>query len=236
MEEADIVQDDGETSSQTSGDSNVQGNLEDQAQAQESSLLNSSSDSFNNKIFNNAKRNVVPNCIALPPKKNTDLIKIFVVNARSALNKIDDIGWQFSDKEADICICSETWQSQDEASDELIESLEETYGVKWLGRGRMGRRGGGVSVIISNTFANARILDYSDPALETVWVAATPEYDKTITLIISAFYSSSTEEFKPERDALQTHYLDVMEQIEHKMGKVEYALGGGTSTGTVWTM
>ena len=118
--------------------------LQDQAQTQDLSIDKSLENSFNNKRFNNAKRNVVPNCIALPKKLNSDVIKIAVVNARSALNKIDDIGCQFSDKNIDIMLCSETWQTHEESTDELIETLEETYGVKWIGKGRLGRRGGGV--------------------------------------------------------------------------------------------
>ena len=191
-----------------------------------STTAESDNSSLNNKFYNNTRRNVVPNCLSFPQKQNSDVINVAIINARSALNKIDDIGAQFSDRQIDICICSQTWQTNKELSDELIESLEETYGVTWVGKGRFGRRGGGVSVITSNTFADVRALEISDRNLETVWVLATPKYDKKLTLVISAFYSSTSPDFKPDEDELQDHYMDHMEQINKKFGQVQYILGG----------
>ena len=100
--------------------------------------------------------------------------------------------------------------------DELIECLEKTYSVTWHGKGREGRRGGGVSVVVDNNFGSTRVLDITDEdaRVETIWVAITPYQDSTKTIIAIAFYSSSSSEFKPPAGALQTHILDGLEIVE----------------------
>ena len=155
------------------------------------------------------------------------MISVAIINARSVLNKIDDIGAQFRDKGVHVCLCSETWQTDELLTDNLIESLEQTFNVTWHGRGRNGRRGGGVSVITSNNYFKSVTLDIYNQEVETVWVAATPQYDQSLTVIFSAFYSSSSSDFKPAKDALQDHYLDIMEQLNVKFGRVVYAFGWG---------
>ena len=135
------------------------------------------------------------------------------------MKKIEDLGETIKTHEIDICLCSETWETEDESMDFLIESLEQTHMVSWIGRGRAGRRGGGVSVVVTNNFGSAQLLEYFDPKLEIVWVAITPTFDTTLTIIVAAFYSSSSADFKPEEDALQNHCIDVMEQCDQKFPK-----------------
>ena len=133
----------------------------------------------------------------------------------------------------DIILCNETWQTDDSKMCDLIESFEQTYSSTWTGRGRAGRCGGGVSVITANSFGNVRLLDIKGNGLETVWVLATPHYGQNLTLILSTFYSSSTAEFRPEKDALQAHYLDVVQDLQGQYNRIAFCCGGDLNADTL---
>ena len=71
-----------------------------------------SDDNINVRYNNNTRKNVAPNCMPNPKKPLTQDLKVAVINARSVLNKIDDLGSQFRDNDIDIAFLSETWKKK----------------------------------------------------------------------------------------------------------------------------
>ena len=189
--------------------------------------------SKNTKKQNNTKRDVAPTCLPLPQKVPSHNVEVAVVNARSVLNKIDDVGSQIQVGQIDVMLLSETWETPDTSMGTLIEALEQTYALQWHGRGRDTRRGGGVGIVVNNSFGTAKKLDICEQGIETVWVEITPHYDPNLTIIAAAFYSSSTKEFKPEKEALQNHILDNMEILSRKHARIAYVIGGDLNSDTL---
>ena len=105
-----------------------------------------------------------------------------------------------------VCI-SETW----ETSKTDRKEIEEKYKLTWLSKHRRNARGGGVAVIAKNDFADISILDVAvPPQLELIWVSVTPRVPVQEKIMVACFYSSGTAKFKPPKDLLQDHILDVI--------------------------
>ena len=187
----------------------------------------------NTKWRNNTSRDVAPACIPLPQKTSSSDLEVAVVNARSVMNKIDDVGTQIKVGQIDVMLLSETWETPDASMGGLIEALEQTYSLQWYGRGRATRKGGGVAVVVNNSFGTARQLDICVQGVEIIWVEITPYYDPNLRIIAAAFYSSSSKEFQPEKEALQDHVLDTIEVLNQSHPRIEYLIGGDLNSDTL---
>ena len=58
----------------------------------------------NVRFDNNYYRNVDDNCMPNPAKIPTQSFTVAVINARSVLNKIDDLGAQFRDNDVNMAV------------------------------------------------------------------------------------------------------------------------------------
>ena len=135
-------------------------------------------------------------------------MRVSVINAGSARRKINDVIRQFKYRQTDVVCISETWEKLDFDKDEF----EQLNGLTWLSRPRPGSNlGGGVAVVVNNTFADAKILDIKVPdPLEIIWVSIHPKKKADVKILIACFYCSNTKKYRAPKGLIELHVMDVI--------------------------
>ena len=101
---------------------------------------------------------------------NTSLPSLFISNARSLVNKIDELSSTVSNYSADIVVITETWLSNN-----VDNSVIGLNGFSTFRHDRSdGRRGGGVCVYVNNRFPVFHLEDISVPDIESIWLLLKP--------------------------------------------------------------
>ena len=101
---------------------------------------------------------------------NTSLPSLFISNARSLVNKIDELSSTVSNYSADIVVITETWLSNN-----VDNSVIGLNGFSTFRYDRPdGRRGGGVCVYVNNRFPVFHLEDISVPDIESIWLLLKP--------------------------------------------------------------
>ena len=170
----------------------------------------------------------------LPLPTLTNILKLAVINARSSNKKLIDITNQFDFGNISLACISETWEK--EGGEKKIEEVEECHGLSWISqRRRMGTgRGGGVAIVAKNSMGTLRKLEVDVPVeVEAVWGIFCPAVKEGEKIIIGAFYSSNTSEYKPPKNALQYHILDILEQTSQTYPEAHYVIAGDINKDTV---
>ena len=113
------------------------------------------------------------NCIKIKTTcttSNTFLPSLFISNARSLVNKIDELSSTVSNYSADIVVITETWLSNN-----VDNSVIGSNGFSTFRHDRSdGRRGGGVCVYVNNRFPVFHLEDISVPDIESIWLLLKP--------------------------------------------------------------
>ena len=111
------------------------------------------------------------NCIKIKTTtSNTSLPSLFISNARSLVNKIDELSTTVSNYFADIVVITETWLSNN-----VDNSVIGLNGFSTFRHDRSdGRRGGGVCVYVNNRFPVFHLEDISVPDFESIWLLLKP--------------------------------------------------------------
>ena len=107
------------------------------------------------------------NCIKIKTTtSNTSLPSLFISNARSLVNKIDELSRTVSNYSADIVVITEIWLSNN-----VDNSVIGLNGFSTFRHDRSdGRRGGGVCVYVNNRFPVFHLDDISVPDIESIWL------------------------------------------------------------------
>ena len=158
---------------------------------------------------------------------NVSEFKIAVANARSVNSKFTDVSNLFHSADASIALLSETWETADMS--DKIKSLQEENSLSWHSSPRMGARGGGVAIVVSNKFGHSKKLEFSPPSndVEVVWCMVSPRSRPSDRIIVASFYSPPP---KPGRQVevgvLQEHIMEVMEICSSKFKSPIFVFGG----------
>ena len=90
-----------------------------------------------------------------------------------------------------------------------------------------GRKGGGAAVVASNSSFVCKQFKTNVPdGIEMSWIQATAKWDPSTKYLVGAFYSSSSAEFKPVKNALQLHILDVIDSFLGKFPNGQVIVAG----------
>ena len=111
------------------------------------------------------------NCIKIKTTtSNTSLPSLFISNARSLVNKIDELSSTVSNYSADIVVITETWLSNNVDNSVIVLNGFSTFRYDRPD----GRRGGGVCVYVNNRFPVFHLEDISVPDIESIWLLLKP--------------------------------------------------------------
>lgn len=157
--------------------------------------------------------------------KKKDNIRVAVINARSVSEKLNDLEHCLTMRCPQVLLISETWETQKMCK--KLERFCELNELTWLDKSRPANRGGGVAVVVDNRWGHAARLDVDVPEeLEMSWAVVTPHDRKDLKVVCGAFYSSTTEGFRPEVGLLQSHIVDVVSSCTARFNDVTFYIGG----------
>ena len=150
---------------------------------------------------------------------------VAVVNARSISQKLNDIV-NLCANGNDIVFISETWETPSHSM--MLEEMQEMNGVTWISRMRPSKRGGGVGIVVNNSFGKVAKLSLpNDHGFEVAWAVISPSSRPSVKIIAAVFYSapiSSNHSFK--RGELQEYLLEMMGVCTEKFPSACFILGG----------
>ena len=138
-------------------------------QMQDSSIVNSSNMPFHSSEHRNLHNLIKVNKATHKPG-TTSFPKLFLSNARSMVNKTDDIACTITNNNCDIVVITESWLSSN-VTDQLIS----IPGYATCRRDRPNdQRGGGICTFIKSTFNFNELPHLNDPDIESQWFIIRP--------------------------------------------------------------
>lgn len=143
-----------------------------------------------------------PNHASSIPRNKS--VSVLLTNIRSYFPKKDAVEAILDDNSTDIAIFTETWLTPDIQNDEL---LHEQQSFAFFRRGRCGRRGGGVMVLVKGTLVSSPVAINSKSEILCVNISLAHR----ATIIIACYRPPDSD--RSFIDDLSTILLDIKSQF-----------------------
>ncbi len=151
--------------------------------------------------------------------RSSNLPAVFMTNAQSVNNKMDELEVILRQEQIDICVITETWFKPD-----MPSSQTDINGFSMFSKSR-DSRGGGVAIYVKNSIPTNELDIIVPQELECIWVQVRPyRLPRGVSAVVFCVIYILTD--SPLQPLLAQHVTDTVDQLRSRYPELGFCITG----------